>query len=68
MTTPADILEALGQPDNAATLRWAETPVPAAELTEQLADVTEQLAEAQVLLGQLEALPCKPCAKKWKTL
>lgn len=60
----AGILDALGQPAAAETIRWGE-PAPA-EVVDELGEATAQLTHAEDMLADLESLLCKACAKKWK--
>jgi len=62
-TTPADIMEALGHHDAAATLRWGETPRSVLEA--ERAEFAGQLNKAVDRLARLEALLCKRCGAKW---
>jgi len=57
MTTPADILDALGRHDAAAMLRWGEArePLDAEQERDELADQ----------LAQLESGLCAKCAVAW---
>jgi hypothetical protein len=66
----AEILDGLGKHNEAEALRWSEkrAEVPRDDLEDSLATSEEERSEAQTLLGQLEDLICKPCAKKWKNL
>jgi hypothetical protein len=66
MSTPADIMEALGRHDAAATLRWGETPVSFLELTDERDAFADELDHATETLERLEAALCKRCADKWK--
>jgi hypothetical protein len=66
MSTPADIMEALGRPDAAATLRWGERPASFADLTDERDSLDDELGHAAATLERLEAALCKRCATKWK--
>jgi hypothetical protein len=74
----AEIMEALGKPEAAATLRWGfpdsigdvldELDVARGELETALGDVGEASRErddATGTLSRLEAMLCKPCRAKW---
>lgn len=80
MSTPADIMDALGRPDAAATLRWSDEPRPGLldeferleaeveELKEELEAARVEIADLRLgsLLTQLVELLCKRCAKRWE--
>ena len=62
--TIAQILDALGKHENAATVRWM------AKTTDELIDENEELsyavANAATQMENLESLLCKRCAAKWE--
>ena len=63
MSTPADIMEALGHRDAAATLRWSEAFDRRGETPrDELEWERDELADR---LERLEALLCKRCGDKW---
>jgi len=61
----ADLLDALGHPAEADTVRWGEArefpPLTAAEI----AEIQDQLFMAEGALADLASLLCKACEKKW---
>lgn len=60
----AGILDALGMPTAAETVRWGE-PAPA-DVADELGETAAQLTHAEGLLADLESLLCKACTKKWE--
>lgn len=60
----AGILDALGKPAAAETIRWGE-PAPA-DVADELGETVAELAHAEDMLADLESLLCKACVKKWE--
>lgn len=60
----ADILDAMGRPADAATLRWREEPRE--DIARERNAVAGELTHATDMLQDLESLLCKLCARRWK--
>lgn len=60
----AGLLDALGMPTAAETIRWGE-PAPA-DVADELGETVAELTHAKEMLADLEFLLCKACTKKWE--
>lgn len=62
----AGILDALGQPDNAATVRHFEQPAPPVSWTAEIYALDDEADHLRDELECLNGLLCKRCATKWE--